>query len=558
MSSVVIAGNTSGTVTLQAPAVSGSTVLTLPSVSGTILTTTGGNATSATNISDGIAGQLPYQSSPGVTAFVTNGTTGQLLSSNGSSPPTWVAAPSASGGATVTNPMSANVTLTSSSNKVQVLTPDAFNRRITLPDATTISATGGPIFVIQNTNTWYPVAIMDSAGNNVGWVVADYESNVYLTSTASATGNWVIKTGNPSADAGIYPYGPMYLSSSGSVNQVNSYTVANADGTVVVFSPNGSGAYQWSFNTNPNKSNNYAGASNFISGASVPDSSGYSAMVALSSGVVITIYLDPTNNYYKCFATSYDSAGAATKGTELIISTAYNGYFCLSAIDSTHALVTYGGTPGNYLNAQIIEVSGTTCTVGTAVRVATQGATPGSRCAVLSTTLAHVTCNNFNVYDLTLNVSTLAITVNSSASFGATPYGIIANTSTSSIVFYNNGSGGVIAKVATSSGGTPTLGTASNVLSSNADYVSISQIKAGLALIMNGVAANGIVQPPFSRVGVSGGIPVLLSQGTAPAMSFSSYYQVQTLNGLGMMLNQSGIYNSMGYTFRKIAITGGI
>jgi hypothetical protein len=38
MASVVIAGNTSGTVTLDAPAVAGSTVLTLPAVSGTVLT----------------------------------------------------------------------------------------------------------------------------------------------------------------------------------------------------------------------------------------------------------------------------------------------------------------------------------------------------------------------------------------------------------------------------------------------------------------------------------------------------------------------------------------
>jgi hypothetical protein len=36
MSSVVIAGNTSGSITLQAPAVSGSTVLILPAVSGTV------------------------------------------------------------------------------------------------------------------------------------------------------------------------------------------------------------------------------------------------------------------------------------------------------------------------------------------------------------------------------------------------------------------------------------------------------------------------------------------------------------------------------------------
>lgn len=41
MSSVIIAGDTSGTVTLQAPAVAGSTTLTLPSTSGTLSTYTG-------------------------------------------------------------------------------------------------------------------------------------------------------------------------------------------------------------------------------------------------------------------------------------------------------------------------------------------------------------------------------------------------------------------------------------------------------------------------------------------------------------------------------------
>ena len=65
MSQVIIAGDTSGSITLQAPAVSGSSVITLPAATGTFITTTGG---------------------------VTPGTTGNLLTSNGT---TWtsVAAP---------------------------------------------------------------------------------------------------------------------------------------------------------------------------------------------------------------------------------------------------------------------------------------------------------------------------------------------------------------------------------------------------------------------------------------------------------------------------------
>jgi hypothetical protein len=99
MSSLVISGDTSGSVTLQAPAVSGSTVLTLPATSGTIITTASGTAssattaTTATNITGGVAGAIPYQSGSGATGFSAAGTSGQLLQSNGASAPTWVAPP---------------------------------------------------------------------------------------------------------------------------------------------------------------------------------------------------------------------------------------------------------------------------------------------------------------------------------------------------------------------------------------------------------------------------------------------------------------------------------
>jgi hypothetical protein len=50
MSSIVVAGDTSGSVTLQAPAVAGSTVLTLPAVSGTVLTSTSPQSSFPPNI----------------------------------------------------------------------------------------------------------------------------------------------------------------------------------------------------------------------------------------------------------------------------------------------------------------------------------------------------------------------------------------------------------------------------------------------------------------------------------------------------------------------------
>ena len=63
MSGVIIAGNTSGSVTLDAPAVSGSTVITLPTVSGTMATLT----TPSFTTTIGVGNATPSTSGAGIT-----------------------------------------------------------------------------------------------------------------------------------------------------------------------------------------------------------------------------------------------------------------------------------------------------------------------------------------------------------------------------------------------------------------------------------------------------------------------------------------------------------
>jgi hypothetical protein len=46
--------------------------------------------TSVANLAGGIASQIPYQTAAGSTSFIANGTSGQLLKSNGTSVPSWV------------------------------------------------------------------------------------------------------------------------------------------------------------------------------------------------------------------------------------------------------------------------------------------------------------------------------------------------------------------------------------------------------------------------------------------------------------------------------------
>jgi len=71
-----------------------STKLTYNPSSGTLSATTfqgalSGTASATSSIANGLAGNIPYQTAPGVTSFISNGTTGQILTSNGSSAPTW-------------------------------------------------------------------------------------------------------------------------------------------------------------------------------------------------------------------------------------------------------------------------------------------------------------------------------------------------------------------------------------------------------------------------------------------------------------------------------------
>lgn len=104
-SSSNIPGGTAGQVVYQsAPS---TTAFTGPGTSGQVLTSNGAAAptyqnvslaTNASNLSSGTAGQIPYQTAPGLTAFAGPGSTGQYLTSNGTGAPTYttlVTAPTA-------------------------------------------------------------------------------------------------------------------------------------------------------------------------------------------------------------------------------------------------------------------------------------------------------------------------------------------------------------------------------------------------------------------------------------------------------------------------------
>jgi len=111
MSSVVISGNTSGTITLDAPAVAGTTTLTLPATSGTVIVGSGGVtgvANGGTGASTLTANNVILGNGTSAVQFVAPGSNGNILTSNGS---TWTSA-APSGGVTSLNGQTGAITNT--------------------------------------------------------------------------------------------------------------------------------------------------------------------------------------------------------------------------------------------------------------------------------------------------------------------------------------------------------------------------------------------------------------------------------------------------------------
>ena len=103
-----VAGRT-GVVVLSVSDVAGAAPLASPSFTGTVTAPTfsgilTGTATSANNITAGAAGQLPFQTAPGATGFTAAGTSGQVLTSTGTTAPAWVAQSTLSVGTAASTP----------------------------------------------------------------------------------------------------------------------------------------------------------------------------------------------------------------------------------------------------------------------------------------------------------------------------------------------------------------------------------------------------------------------------------------------------------------------
>ena len=125
----------------------------------------------------------------GGTGLSTPGTSGNVLTSNGTG---WVSsAPTGGGGGSGGGLSTSSVTLTSASGGAQAMAPTTYGQYFKLPDATTMSSAGAGLYNLSNTGGYY-ITIYDSASNIIGFIAPYSTVVVGLSSTSSATGNWIL------------------------------------------------------------------------------------------------------------------------------------------------------------------------------------------------------------------------------------------------------------------------------------------------------------------------------------------------------------------------------
>jgi len=177
MSSVVIAGDTSGTVTLAAPAVSGTTTLTLPATSGTVLTT-------------GSTGQVINKASlpTGSVLQVVTGSYGTTVSSSTST--------------LVNTGLTASITPTSNTSKILVLVYHNACAKGASNSALRIALLRGASIILNiDDGNCYTATTTALYGN--GAIAASYldspattSSTTYSTQFCSSTNNAVVYVQN--------------------------------------------------------------------------------------------------------------------------------------------------------------------------------------------------------------------------------------------------------------------------------------------------------------------------------------------------------------------------
>jgi hypothetical protein len=286
--------------------------ITASGITGTLGTANGGTGqTTYTN------GQLLIGNSTGNTLTKSTLTAGGGVTITNGAGSITIAATSNIGGATETT-TSSDVTLTSSSNRVQKVTQTGTGKAFNLPDATTFSQAGSPIFNLGAITT-NPMFIKYSDGYRASSVTSISGAQISLSNITNAQTGYAINDTYPST-------------------KVTDESVAISTS----FGNNSSGD----------------GASKYI------------AIDQIDTNKFIVGYINvSTNTPYVVVATQ--SGNTFSFGTPLSLGTSDTNYFInVVGLSTTTAFAIYGNSGGN-TQAFCLTISGTTITTSTSANIQT-------------------------------------------------------------------------------------------------------------------------------------------------------------------------------------------
>ena len=259
----------------------------------------------ATNLAGGGAGQIPYQSAVDTTAFLSAGTTGQVLTSNGTSAPSWTT-PTAY--ATVTDdtttnstfyPLFANQTTGNIATEYTSSTKYQYNPSTGLLTATGFSGSGASLTNLNASNI------------SSGTIGSSYVSGSYT----GITGVGTLSAGTWNASTIGYAYGGTGLTAAPTAGQLligngSGYTLANITAGTGISVTNGAGSIT---------------IASTVTGVTIADdttsaSNYYPLYARITSGTASTEYTSSTKYTFNpstgaLSATSFNGAGTGLTGT---------------------------------------------------------------------------------------------------------------------------------------------------------------------------------------------------------------------------------------------------
>lgn len=436
------------------------------------------------------------------------------------------------GGATVTTSMTTNVTLTNQSKRLQIFTPTASGRTVTLPDATTLKEAGGPVFVLRNTNSNWPIAIKDSSGANIGWVASDYDSEIYLNSIASATGNWVVRTSDQSANCGMFPYGEQsYHTNQSHWRQIGKTMSLQLNNDIAICSSFFNSSYPALvvFKTTP-------GGSFLIttttSGYDNSFSNSYSChdMCAIDSNRIALINYT-SSGHAKSQITTFSATNTGTSITNGIQTTVKTNpdaaaAYCIKLLSSTKVIATVGANSNVWVIVGTISGTGASSTItwGTAVDTGISYSSTTATISVLSETLVQV---NGQDKCASVSISGTTCTVRGTATFNACwVMSLVKINSTSSMVFYTDfgtkNDSSLYCSVLTETGSNPTISNTVELgISANQYGTSFISVADNKAIVLSGYDPSNFYHGENSKqkinyVSTISGIPTVIATGSMP------------------------------------------